>query len=33
MQATYEIQYGHLQRTNHNNTSWDSAQFEVIHIE
>ena len=29
MQATYEIQYGHLKRTNHNNTSWDSAQFEV----
>ncbi|KAK3097644.1 hypothetical protein FSP39_011690 [Pinctada imbricata] len=26
--ATYEIQYGHLQRTNHNNTSWDWAQFE-----
>ncbi|CAG2231763.1 MAN2C1 [Mytilus edulis] len=29
MQASYDIQYGHLQRTNHNNTSWDSAQFEV----
>ncbi|XP_063403459.1 alpha-mannosidase 2C1-like [Mytilus trossulus] len=29
LQASYDIQYGHLQRTNHNNTSWDSAQFEV----
>lgn len=29
MSATYEIQFGHHQRTNHNNTSWDWAQFEV----
>ncbi|KAJ8315763.1 hypothetical protein KUTeg_007913 [Tegillarca granosa] len=27
--ATYEIQYGHLQRPNHFNTSWDWARFEV----
>lgn len=30
MSATYEIQFGHHQRTNHNNTSWDWAQFEVF---
>jgi alpha-mannosidase len=27
--ATYEIQYGHLERNTHQNTSWDMAQFEV----
>lgn len=27
--ATYEIQYGHIQRPTHNNTSWDWARFEV----
>ncbi|NWU90552.1 MA2C1 mannosidase, partial [Upupa epops] len=27
--ATYEIQFGHLQRPTHRNTSWDWAQFEV----
>lgn len=27
--ATYEIQYGHLQRPTHFNTSWDWARFEV----
>ena len=27
--ARYEIQFGNLERTTHNNTSWDSAQFEV----
>lgn len=27
--ATYDIQFGHLQRSNHFNTSWDWAQFEV----
>ena len=30
MQATYEVQYGALQRPNHFNTSWDSARFEVM---
>ncbi|XP_078331778.1 alpha-mannosidase 2C1-like [Crassostrea virginica] len=30
MSATYEVQFGHHQRTNHNNTSWDWAQFEVF---
>ncbi|XP_067676864.1 alpha-mannosidase 2C1-like isoform X2 [Haliotis asinina] len=28
-QATYEIQFGHLQRPTHYNTSWDSAKYEV----
>uniref|UniRef100_A0A8C5LJJ1 Alpha-mannosidase 2C1 n=1 Tax=Jaculus jaculus TaxID=51337 RepID=A0A8C5LJJ1_JACJA len=28
-QATYEIQFGHLQRPTHSNTSWDWARFEV----
>lgn len=28
-QATYEIQYGHVNRPTHSNTSWDKAQFEV----
>ena len=27
--ATYEIQYGHLERPTHTNTSWDVARFEV----
>jgi alpha-mannosidase len=29
MNATYEIQYGHLERPTHSNTSWDLARFEV----
>jgi len=28
-QATYEIQFGNLQRPTHRNTSWDAARFEV----
>jgi len=28
-QASYEIQFGHLQRPTHANTSWDRARFEV----
>ena len=27
--TTYETQYGHLQRPNHFNTSWDWARFEA----
>lgn len=27
--ATYDIQFGNLQRPTHSNTSWDYAQFEV----
>jgi alpha-mannosidase len=27
--ATYEIQYGHVERPTHVNTSWDMARFEV----
>jgi alpha-mannosidase len=27
--ATYEIQYGHVERPTHTNTSWDLARFEV----
>ena len=27
--ASYEIQFGHLQRPTHFNTSWDVARFEV----
>jgi alpha-mannosidase len=27
--ATYEIQFGHLERPNHANTSWDMGKFEV----
>jgi alpha-mannosidase len=27
--ATYEIQFGHVQRPTHTNTSWDMARFEV----
>ena len=29
MYATYEIQFGHLQRPTHFNNSWDMARFEV----
>lgn len=29
-EATYEIQFGHLRRPTHFNTSWDQARFEVI---
>lgn len=28
-EATYEIQYGNVTRSTHNNTSWDVAKFEV----
>ena len=28
-EATYEIQFGHIARPNHFNTSWDQARFEV----
>ncbi|MBN2316061.1 MAG: alpha-mannosidase, partial [Sedimentisphaerales bacterium] len=28
-EATYEIQWGHVQRPTHRNTSWDWARFEV----
>ena len=28
-EATYEIQYGHVRRPTHQNTSWDAAKFEV----
>ena len=27
--ATYEIQFGHLERPTHENTTWDEARFEV----
>ncbi len=27
--ATYDIQFGHVQRPTHENTSWDKAKFEV----
>lgn len=27
--ATFDIQFGNLERTTHNNTTWDFAQFEV----
>lgn len=27
--ATYEVQFGHLERSTHFNTSWDLARFEV----
>ena len=27
--ATYEIQYGHVERPTHANTRWDVARFEV----
>ncbi len=29
-QATYEIQWGHVERPTHRNTSWDWARFEVV---
>ena len=29
MNATYEIQFGHLQRPTHCNTAWDWAKYEV----
>ena len=28
-EGTYEIQYGHVKRPGHRNTSWDQARFEV----
>ncbi len=28
--ATYEIQYGHVKRNNHRNTTWDMARFEQV---
>ncbi len=28
-EASYEIQYGHIRRPTHRNTSWDQARFEV----
>lgn len=28
--ATYDIQFGNIERTTNNNTSWDIAQFEVM---
>jgi len=28
--ATYEIQFGHVERPTHFNTSWDCARFEVV---
>lgn len=28
-EATFEIQYGHVKRPTHRNTSWDAARFEV----
>ncbi len=28
--ATYDIQYGHIERPTHFNTSWDWARFEVV---
>lgn len=30
-EATYEIQFGHVKRPTHFNTSWDQARFEVCH--
>ncbi len=29
-QATFDIQYGNVQRATHSNTSWDFARFEVV---
>ena len=29
MNATYEIQFGHIQRPTHCNTAWDWAKYEV----
>ena len=31
-EATYEIQYGHLKRPTHFNTSWDWAKYEVVNL-
>ena len=31
-QATYGIQFGHLQRPTHGNTSWDWAKYEVSRL-
>ena len=28
--ATYEIQFGHVMRPTHFNTSWDQAKYEVL---
>ncbi|KAL4232509.1 hypothetical protein ACF0H5_007201 [Mactra antiquata] len=28
-EATYDIQFGHIRRPNHQNTSWDTARYEV----
>ena len=28
--ATFDIQYGHVHRNTHENTSWDKAKFEVV---
>ncbi len=28
-EALFDIQYGHIRRATHNNTSWETAQFEV----
>ena len=28
--ATYDIQFGCLERPNHSNTTWDMAQYEVF---
>ena len=30
-EAVFEIQYGHVKRPTHDNTSWDEAKFEVCH--
>lgn len=30
-EASYEIQFGHVKRPTHLNTSWDAARFEVCH--
>lgn len=32
MNATYEIQFGHLQRPTHCNTTWDWAKYEVCAV-
>ena len=29
-QASFDIQYGHVKRNTHRNTSWDKAKFEVV---
>jgi alpha-mannosidase len=31
MRASFEIQFGHVERPTHSNTSWDLAKFEVPH--